>query len=70
MLFAAAIEHAFELANLSLQYLLLFAGSDKDPGRYYVLDKATRSAFLNNETPAEVLGMINTLFSGDWKAAA
>jgi len=34
------------------------------------LDKPTRSAFLNNETPAEVLGMINTLFSGDWKAAA
>ena len=34
------------------------------------LDKPTRSALLNNETPAEVLGMIRTVFSGDWKAAA
>ena len=35
-----------------------------------VLDKPTRSAFLNNETPADVLGMIGTIFSGEWKAAA
>ena len=35
-----------------------------------VLDKPTRNAFLNNETPSEVLAMIGTIFSGDWKAAA
>ncbi|WP_052726357.1 tRNA dihydrouridine synthase DusB [Devosia epidermidihirudinis] len=35
-----------------------------------VLDKPTRSAFLNNETPAEVLGMIDHIFSGQWTAAA
>ena len=35
-----------------------------------VLDKPTRSALLNNETPAEVIAMIGTVFSGDWKAAA
>lgn len=34
------------------------------------LDKPTRNAFLNNETPAQVLAMIGTIFSGDWKAAA
>ncbi|UJW86150.1 tRNA dihydrouridine synthase DusB [Devosia sp. SL43] len=34
------------------------------------LDKPTRTAFLNSEAPAEVLGMIRTIFSGDWKAAA
>jgi tRNA-dihydrouridine synthase B len=34
------------------------------------LDKPVRSAFLNNEAPAEVLGMIRHIFSGDWKAAA
>ena len=34
------------------------------------LDKPVRSAFLNNETPAEVLGMIRHIFSGEWKAAA
>ena len=35
-----------------------------------VLDKPMRSAFLNNEAPAEVLGMIRHIFSGEWKAAA
>jgi tRNA-dihydrouridine synthase B len=35
-----------------------------------VLDKPSRTAFLNNETPAEVLTMIREIFSGDWKAAA
>lgn len=34
------------------------------------LDKPTRTAFLNSETPAEVLGMIGAIFSGEWKAAA
>ena len=34
------------------------------------LDKPVRSAFLNNEAPAEVLGMIRHIFSGEWKAAA
>lgn len=34
------------------------------------LDKPTRTALLNNETPAEVITMIETVFSGDWKAAA
>ena len=34
------------------------------------LDKPTRTAFLNSETPADVLGMIRNIFSGDWKAAA
>jgi tRNA-dihydrouridine synthase B len=34
------------------------------------LDKPVRSAFLNNEAPSEVLGMIRHIFSGDWKAAA
>lgn len=34
------------------------------------LDKPTRKAFLNNETPAEVIAMIGEIFSGDWKAAA
>ncbi|MDB5472850.1 MAG: dusB [Devosia sp.] len=34
------------------------------------LDKPTRSALLNNENPAEVIAMIGTVFSGDWKAAA
>ncbi len=34
------------------------------------LDKPTRTALLNNETPAEVIAMIETVFSGDWKAAA
>lgn len=35
-----------------------------------LLDKPTRNAFLNNETPADVLDMIGTLFSGEWKSAA
>jgi tRNA-dihydrouridine synthase B len=34
------------------------------------LDKPTRTALLNSETPEEVLSMIGTLFGGDWKAAA
>ena len=34
------------------------------------LDKPTRTAFLNSETPADVLNMIRDIFSGDWKAAA
>lgn len=34
------------------------------------LAKPVRSAFLNNEAPAEVLGMIRNIFSGEWKAAA
>lgn len=34
------------------------------------LDKPTRTAFLNSETPADVLSMIGTIFSGEWKAAA
>lgn len=34
------------------------------------LDKPTRSAFLNNETPADVLSMIDHIFSGQWTAAA
>jgi tRNA-dihydrouridine synthase B len=34
------------------------------------LDKPTRAALLNNETPAEVIAMISAVFSGDWKAAA
>jgi nifR3 family TIM-barrel protein len=34
------------------------------------LDKPTRTALLNSENPAEVIQMIRTVFSGDWKAAA
>jgi nifR3 family TIM-barrel protein len=34
------------------------------------LDKPTRTALLNSENPAEVIQMIKTVFSGDWKAAA
>lgn len=34
------------------------------------LDKPTRSELLNNESPAKVIGMIGTIFSGNWKAAA
>ncbi|UXN69327.1 tRNA dihydrouridine synthase DusB [Devosia neptuniae] len=34
------------------------------------LDKPTRTAFLNNETPSHVLEMIGAIFSGEWKAAA
>lgn len=34
------------------------------------LDKPTRSRFLNNEDPSDVLSMIDDIFSGDWKAAA
>lgn len=34
------------------------------------LDKPTRTIFLNNEDPAEVLGLIASIFSGEWKAAA
>ncbi|MGV8830678.1 MAG: tRNA dihydrouridine synthase DusB [Devosia sp.] len=33
------------------------------------LDKPSRTAFLNNESPAAVLGMIGDIFSGDRKAA-
>jgi nifR3 family TIM-barrel protein len=34
------------------------------------LDKSTRKAFLNSETPAEVIAMIGEIFSGNWEAAA
>jgi nifR3 family TIM-barrel protein len=34
------------------------------------LDKPTRTALLNSENPAEVIQMIRTVFSGDWKAGA
>jgi nifR3 family TIM-barrel protein len=34
------------------------------------LDKPTRTALLNSETPAEVIAMIDTVFGGDWRAAA
>jgi tRNA-dihydrouridine synthase B len=34
------------------------------------LDKPTRTALLNSETPAEVIAMIGAVFGGDWKAAA
>lgn len=34
------------------------------------LDKPTRTALLNSETPADVLSMIRHIFSGEWKAAA
>jgi nifR3 family TIM-barrel protein len=34
------------------------------------LDKPRRTAFLNSETPAEVLKMVGDIFSPDWKAAA
>jgi hypothetical protein len=34
------------------------------------LDKPSRNAFLNNETPAEVLAMIQTIFAADRPVAA
>ncbi len=34
------------------------------------LDKPTRTALLNSENPREVIQIIKTVFSGDWKAAA
>ena len=34
------------------------------------LEKPQRTAFLNSQEPDAVLGMISTIFSGDWKAAA
>lgn len=34
------------------------------------LDKPTRGHLLNNDDPADVLQMIGSIFSGDWKAAA
>jgi tRNA-dihydrouridine synthase B len=34
------------------------------------LDKPTRTALLNSETPVEVIAMIGAVFGGDWKAAA
>jgi len=34
------------------------------------LDKSTRKALLENENPAEVLAMIGTVYSDDWRAAA
>jgi tRNA-dihydrouridine synthase len=35
-----------------------------------VLDKTSRNAFLNNENPAEVLGMIDTIFASERPVAA
>jgi nifR3 family TIM-barrel protein len=34
------------------------------------LDKPTRTALLNSENPGEVIQIIKTVFTGDWKAAA
>lgn len=34
------------------------------------LDKPMRTALLNSETPQEVMALIGTVFSGDWKVAA
>jgi tRNA-dihydrouridine synthase B len=34
------------------------------------LDKATRTALLNNESPQEIMVLIGAVFSGDWKVAA